>query len=117
MNTQIPHQISLAEAIELTTRFRNNPGADMPLSETFDKASVLQMLDQPGSHSFRIYLGRKSDDSICSVLVAADADGKDILPPAERAQLTEDGDDDEGIILEDAFHCPPACPPPSPLNE
>ena len=116
MNTQIPHQISLAEAIELTTRFRNNPGADMPLSETFDKASVLQMLAHPNSHSFRIYLGRKADESICSVLVAADADGKDILPSEKMTQLTEDGDDD-GIILEDAFHCPPACPPPSPLNE
>ena len=108
------HQISLAEAIELTTRYRNNPLPDLPLCETFDKSSVAALLAQPGCHSFRIYLGRKKDDSVCSVLVAADANGQDILPPPQRNELT-DGDD--GILLEDAFRCPPACPPPSPLNE
>lgn len=113
MNTKIPHQISLAEAVTLTTYFRTDPGADMPLCETFNKDSVLALLAQPGSHSFRIYLGRKADNSICSVLVAADADGQDILPSVQENQLTEG---DEGIILEDAFHCPPACPPLSPLN-
>ena len=113
MSTTIPHQITLSEAIEMTSRFRNNPGADMPLCETFTKTSVISMLDQPGSQSFRIYLGRKADNSICSVLVAADANGQDILPSLQASQIT---DEDEGIILEDAFHCPPACPPPSPLN-
>lgn len=110
----IPHQITLQEAIDLTTRFRNNPGQDMPLSETFDAASVRALLNQSGCQSFRVYLGRKSDNRICSVLVAADDNGQDILPPSQFKSST--GDDD-GIILEDAFQCPPACPPPSPLNE
>jgi hypothetical protein len=108
------HQISLAEAIDLTTRYRNNPLTDLPLCETFDKTSVTALLAQAGSHSLRIYLGRKEDDSVCSVLVAADAEGQDILP---APQLSAPADEDEGIILEDAFRCPPACPPPSPLNE
>lgn len=111
--SQLPHQISLAEAIELTTRYRNNPLPDLPLCETFDQTSVSALLAQNGCHSFRIYLGRKADDSVCSVLVAADADGHDILPSPQLNQLT---DGDEGIILEDAFRCPPACPPDSPLN-
>lgn len=113
MISNIKHQIPLLTAIELTTRFRNNPGPDLPLAETFDAASVLSLLAQPGSQSFRIYLGRKADNSICSVLVAVDANGQDILPPLQANQLTAGA---EGIILEDAFHCPPACPPSSPLN-
>jgi hypothetical protein len=112
----LPHQISLAEAIELTSRFRNNPGPDMPLSETFGKNSVDALLAQPGCVSFRIYLGRKEDNSICSVLVAADAEGNDILPSSVARTSQSDEDDDDEIILENAFHCPPACPPHSLLN-
>ncbi len=120
MRTFIPHQISLAEAIELTTRYRNDPGPDLFLSETFTIESVLKLCNQPGARSFRIYLGRKEDNSIHSVLVAADAGGHDILPPVQLQQsgteTDDDDDDDDGIILENAFHCPPVCPPDSPLN-
>lgn len=110
----IPHQISLSEAIDLTTHYRNNPIQDLPLAETYDAISVRNLLNQPECKFFRIYLGRKSDNRICSVLVGADAEGQDILPPAQLASRIGE---DEGIILEDAFQCPPACPPPSPLNE
>ncbi|MES2003012.1 MAG: hypothetical protein V4450_00725 [Bacteroidota bacterium] len=113
MNKFIPHQISLAEAIGLTSRYRQEPVTGLFLSEAYDAASVLALLQQPACKSFRLYLGRKEDGSICTVLVAADADGKDILPPAPQAAMS---DDDEGILLENAFHCPPICPPPSPLN-
>jgi hypothetical protein len=113
MSETLTHQISLEEAIELTTRYRNNPVADMPLSETFAKDSIGALIGQPSCHSFRIYLGRKADNSICSVLVAANAQGHDILPPPQ-ANFTTAGD--EGIILEDAIKCPPVCPPESPLN-
>jgi hypothetical protein len=111
------HQISLQTAIEYTTRFRENPGPDMPLSETFSAAAVRELLAQPETHSFRIYLGRKADNRICSVLVAADENGHDILPPTDDARETDNEDDDDGIILEDAIQCPPVCPPSSPLNE
>lgn len=109
----IPHQISLQEAIALTTRYRNNPVTDAPFSETYDAASVKVMLNQLGCQSFRLYLGRKPDQKICSVLVAVDENGNDILPPTGLVTIT----DDEGIILEDAIQCPPICPPPSPLNQ
>lgn len=107
------HQISLEQAIALTTRYRKNPVSDAPFSETYDAASVQALLNQRGSQSFRLYLGRKPDQRICTVLVAVDANGHDILPPTGLVTLS----DDEGIILEDAIQCPPICPPPSPLNE
>lgn len=112
-NEQIPHSISLSEAIALTTRYRQDIPADMPLCETFDKDSVRKMLQAEGAVSMRIYYGRKESGEICAVLVAADQDGHDILPNEHLVHL----DDDEGeYILEDSFRCPEACPPESPLN-
>lgn len=108
----ILHQITLAQAIYYTTRFRENPGEDIPYSETYLASSVKALLEQNKCHSFRIYLGRKADNRICSILVAVDENGQDILPINKSALLT----DEEGILLEDAFQCPPICPPPSPLN-
>lgn len=108
----IQHQITLAQAIDYTTRFRENPGEDMPYSETYLGSSVKALLEQDKCHSFRIYLGRKADNRICNVLVAVDENGCDILPPNNAEAII----DNEGIILEDAFQCPPLCPPPSPLN-
>lgn len=109
----IPHQITLQQAVEYTTNYRENPVKDAPLSETYDAASVIALLNQQGCQSFRLYLGRKSDQRICTVLVAVDANGNDILPPTGNIALA----DDEGIILEDAIQCPPICPTPSPLNQ
>lgn len=109
----IPHQITLQEAIALTTAYRKNPLTNGPFSETYDAASVQALLNQQGCQSFRLYLGRKPDQSICTILVAVDANGFDILPPAGSATFTNN----EGILLEDAIQCPPICPPLSPLNE
>lgn len=109
----IQHQITLVQAIAYTSSFRVNPGKDMPYSETYAASAIKALLNQQGCHSFRIYLGRKADNRICSVLVAVDENGYDILPPANVTAVTAH----DGIILEDAFQCPPICPPPSPLNE
>ena len=114
MQNTIPHSISLADAIELTSRFRTNRTPDLPLAETFEKDSVIAMLSVPNASRFRIYLGEKINGDICSVLVAADADGNDILPSS--ITVTADTDDDPPLILEDAFRCPDLCPPSSPLN-
>lgn len=117
MKQLIPHEISLLEAIELTTRYRNNPATDLPLSETYGKSSIEQMLAYPGCNSFRIYYGRKADNSICSVLVAVDINGTDIIPKSLAISTSPEVIEvTEPIILENAFHCPPICPPVSPLN-
>jgi hypothetical protein len=114
MANTIPHSISLADAITLTTRFRENRTSNLAFCETFDKASVLAMLAVQNSASLRIYLGEKEDGKVCSVLVAADAEGNDLLPSSSlNSSQTADGDE---LILEDAFRCPELCPPPSPLN-
>lgn len=112
----LPNQITLSQAIDLITRFRSNPGEDMPYSETYYGDSVKTLLQQASCQDFRVYLGRKTNNSICTILVGVDADGKDILPPTVSRPISEEGDD-EGIILEDAIQCPPVCPPSSLLSE
>lgn len=113
MANTIPHSISLADAIALTSRFRLIRTPNLPLAETFDKNSVLALLAVPNATSFRIYLGQKADGNICSVLVAADALGNDLLPIVAG---TTAATVDPALILEDAIRCPDACPPASPLN-
>lgn len=98
------HVISLQEAIDMTSRYRSDPPDGMANSETFNKESVLAVLQQPECVSLRIYYGKKSDDSIHVILVGVDDKGADMI------QSTE-------IILEEGQRCPPDCPsPPSPLN-
>ncbi len=113
MQDNLPHVISLSEAIDLTSRFRNDRTANLPICETFDLLSVNALIAVQNSAYLRIYLGEKENGDICCILVAADADGNDLLPSSFPASvLTDDG----AIILEDAIRCPQVCPPDSPLN-
>lgn len=115
--SKIPHSISLNEAIDLTSRFRANRPSFMPICETFDRTSVLSMLNVSGADKLRVYMGEKSNGNVCTVLVAANAEGADILPSNENAlpsAIREEEDD--AVILEDAVRCPELCPPYSPLN-
>lgn len=113
LNNPIPHSISLAEAIQLTTYFQSSRPADMSICETFEKASVLQMLAVAGAEKFRIYYGKKENGEVCAVLVAADAAGNDILPQLKKS--SNETNDEDVYILENSFKCPYACPPESPL--
>jgi hypothetical protein len=110
---KLTHQISLSEAVDMTTLYRANRPENFPICETFEKASIQSLLNQSGAVSFRIYYGMKTDMSVHAVLVAADSSGNDILPTS--ASLLTDGDGD-GEILEDSVRCPVNCPPESPLN-
>ena len=107
------HRISLEEAVAMTSLYRKNQPNGMPICETFDSGPVELMVANPNAAFFRIYYGMKTDGSIHAILVAADKDGKDLLPLATGQGV---GDDGEGDILEDVERCPTACPPPSPLN-
>ncbi len=111
--TPVQHEISLATAIELTGRYRADIPENMPICETFEKASVLRLLQTEGAAKFRIYYGQKENGEICAVLVAADADGQDILPAVNTDELPNENDE---IILESSYRCPHLCPPESPLN-
>lgn len=112
-NTPIPHSISLDEAIQLTTRFQADRPSDMSICETFEKESILKLLHEPGAEKFRIYYGKKEDGQVTAILVAADAEGYDILPGVQVGG--RQSDDDEAYLLDNSFKCPNVCPPESPL--
>jgi hypothetical protein len=112
MNTNNQHEISLQDAIDMTTRYRANRPANFPICETFEIDAVNKLLATEGCASLRIYYGMKENDNVDAILVAANANGEDILPlPASMAVIGN-----SPLILEDGFRCPEACPPPSPLN-
>jgi hypothetical protein len=103
------HQISEAEARELTQRYRSNVGqmltpeysASLPICEGFDANSIRALIDQPGCKELRIYLGMKADLSTCMIITAVDEHGADILSHPTSQE--------PGIILEYGKWCPPNC--------
>lgn len=106
--------ISLQEAIELTTRYRANRPADFFISETFDASNIQELLAEPDCQCLRIYLGRKPDDTVVAILVAANSRDQDILPSSQITAANETSP--VAVILEDGYRCPEFCPPHSPLN-
>ena len=107
------HNITLQQAITMATRYRANKPANAPVCETFEMAAINQLAAVTGCAFLRIYYGMKENMDVDAILVAADANGKDILPSG-TASLLATGDDP--VILEDGYRCPPDCPPKSPLN-
>jgi hypothetical protein len=112
MTTNNNHEISLQQAIDMTTLYRANRPSNFPICETFEKEAINKLLAEDGCAYLRIYYGMKENKEVDAILVAANASEEDILPPASTAAATA-GD---GVILEDGYRCPQACPPPSPLN-
>lgn len=112
MDTNKSHEISLQDAIDMTTRYKNNQPVNMALSETIEAAAIQKLLATPGCKSLRIYYGRKESNDIHAILVAVDSSNKDILPSGNSL----DPEEDEPIILEDLYRCPPVCDEESPLN-
>lgn len=106
MNQEKNHEISLQTAIEMTRLYRADHPANFPLSEAFGVAAVQKLLATKGAAFLRIYYGMKENREVHAILVAADADGHDILPEAGPGSASSE----EGGILEDAFRCPPFCP-------
>ena len=101
------HQISLADAKALTSRYRANIDAltapaykgALPYSETFDAAAI--KLNQADCVSFRTYFGMNEDESVCIIHIGVDAEGNDIIN-----SLNGKGED---IIMEYGVKCPPIC--------
>ncbi len=115
------NSIPLSQAVDMTTRYRQNKdsiiatGYDkniLPICETFDAASVANILAVQGCVSVRIYYGMSEDLYLHAIVVAADQNGQDILPTEGMDGTTATSAD----ILDEAQRCPPMCPPPSPLN-
>jgi hypothetical protein len=113
--------ISLQQAIDMTTRYRQNkgsvvdpafPGADiLSICDTINKDALAALLAKPECAAIRLYYGMNEDLTIRPILVAVNKNNEDILPAigVDAATVGED-------IVDDALRCPTYCPPPSPLN-
>jgi hypothetical protein len=112
MNQITNHEISLQTAVDMTTLYRADRPANFPICETFSKDAITRLLATAGCVSFRIYYGMKADRNIDAILVAVNAAGEDILPPASALAVSSD----DPIILEDGLRCPDDCPPSSSVN-
>lgn len=51
----------------------------LPVSETFNLQTILNLITQPSAVGFRAYLGLDSTNKVRIILVGADSDGKDII--------------------------------------
>lgn len=100
------HEITLQQAVDLTSRYRNNKPSNLSLSETFPVTAITRLLSTEGCSYLRIYYGMQEDSNIVVILVAANGQNEDMLPAFNS----------NAIIIEEGIICPPICPPPSPLN-
>lgn len=115
------HSISLEEAKKMTKRFREEKdkivkddykGKHFPICESFDRSAFDALLQREDCKGVRIYYGMNEDShQVHAIIVAIDANGKDILPAKGVAM---DGTDP--VILERGLPCPEWCPEPSDLN-
>jgi hypothetical protein len=91
------HRISLDEAAEQTRRFRESR-VDAAM---FLRDDVQALLAQPECRGVRIYFGRNKEGRDSLVLVGVNEKGDD-LP--------------DGVVLNEAFWCPPICSSSNRLN-
>ena len=108
------HLISLEQAVQMTTTFRENKdkilqdgyqGKDLIANaETFDRAAFDKLLAQPGCEQVRIYYGMDEALKVHAIIVGVDAAGNDLLAPSDSPS------GQEPIILDIATRCPPDCP-------
>jgi hypothetical protein len=98
--------ISLSEAQDLTSRFRNELNdmlttsyeGSLPYAETFDASAITDLLNQDGCTQFRAYFGMDENNKVRLVFTAVDAQDEDIL------------DGSNSIIVENGKLCPNNCP-------
>lgn len=113
------HLIPLQQAIEMTTRYRDERSSIvapahlnqdiLPNSESFDVASVLAVINQPGCVSIRIYYGMSRDLKVHAIIVGVNNMDEDMLTVSGINMV-------DPPILEEGIRCPQQCPPPSALN-
>ncbi|HSU29082.1 MAG TPA: hypothetical protein VLJ68_11920 [Chitinophagaceae bacterium] len=119
----VDHFISLAQAKEMTARYRAEKenilapqyqGQDiLSICETFNRSIFDVILAETDCVGLRIYFGMKPDLKVKTIIVGVNSKGEDILPSATNPALLEgeDGDGD-GNIGQDGVPCPPSCPVP-----
>lgn len=103
------HRIPLSAAVAMTRRYRASARPGAFRAGCFPSKVFENLLAQKGCAGIRIYLGCHEDDALSLVMVAVDADGRDIVPGS-------DGKYQEGAVVQDTIECPPFCDGGSPLN-
>ena len=116
------HQISLQQAVEMTTRYRQEKENILIttyrnqnilcICETFGRDDIDKILAQTDCQSLRIYYGMDSDLKIHAIIVGVNSSNEDILPETSLSWMSGY---DTGIV-DDGQRCPPHCPPNSELN-
>lgn len=86
-------------------------GKHFPVCESFDRSAFDALLQREDCKGVRIYYGMNDDSQIHAIIVAIDADGKDILPIKDIA-----ADSTKPVILDRGLPCPDYCPDSSELN-
>ena len=116
------NSIPLSQAVAMTSLYRLNKDsvldamADkdiLPISETFEAASVANLLSTPGCTSIRVYYGMSEELYLHAIMVAVDENDEDILPSVDYVKGTSGNNPD---IIEEGKRCPPVCPVSSLLN-
>jgi hypothetical protein len=95
------HTITLQEASDLTARFRLSVGALGLKGGYFSKSAIQAVLNQPDAVGIRFYYGISLTFSPVLVMVGVKANGDDLI---------------NGIVLDKALMCPPACSVSNSLN-
>ena len=102
------HQISLQEAAQLTSNYRNTvvPIIVTALTgqkgQSFPVTTIQTIMAQPGVVSIRIYYGMELlPPAFKLIIVGVDANGNDVTT---------------GIIADKGIVCPPVCGVPNVLN-
>lgn len=102
-----PHAISLADAADLTRRWRDANPAGTLKGGRFDRIAFDTLLAHTGCAGIRIYLGMHADGSWTFVLIGVDQAGNDIVTGTVDAGR---GSADDGDPQQQTLPCPPFCP-------
>ncbi|MGJ7031061.1 hypothetical protein [Niabella hirudinis] len=113
------HNISREEATAMTSRYAANRNSILlpehqnqdllAISETLPRQAIESLLQVTGCSKIRIYYGMDEALKVHAILVAVDAAGKNLLPPAVADANAEEG---QAVIIDRANRCPPLCPDP-----
>ena len=95
------HQITLAEASELTFNFRMQAGPGAITGGFFGKEAVLAILAQEGAVGLRYYYGVDAQGKRHIILIGVDRNGNDMT---------------DGLLAQRSVVCPPACARDNELN-
>jgi hypothetical protein len=118
--SSISQLITLDQAIEMTTAYRNNNQSilkteyqgigTLPLSETFNRKFFDQLLAQDNCEGIRLYYGMDTESKVHIIAVGVNADNEDMIYDVTLPVPLEN------ILLENSIRCPTDCPPESVLN-